>query len=135
MTGRVGGGVQGLLLHRPSRRDEHGAVTAETAVALPVLVLVAIAGLWLIAFGVAEIRVADAGREAARAAARGESASTVRALAGRVAPAGARVEVVEQGGHVVVTVSAPVRGPGGLLGFVPARTARGRAVAALEPAP
>ncbi len=41
--------------------------------ALPVLVLVTAALAWLVALGVAQVRVVDAARETARAIARGES--------------------------------------------------------------
>jgi hypothetical protein len=50
-----------------------------------------------------------------------------------VATRGAEISVVDEGETIVVTVSAPVRGPGGMFGFLPAYRARASAVAAQEP--
>ncbi len=116
------------------RRDEHGAVTAETAVALPVLVLIALALAWLVGLGVAQARVVDAARETARAVARGEVTDVAIDLGRRVAPDGADVQVSTEKGFVRVVVTAEVRGPGGLLGILPGFDARAEAVAAMEPA-
>lgn len=83
-------------------------VTAETAVVLPVLLLVlAGAVAALVAVG-AQLRCVDAAREGARSAARGETAAAVIAVAAREAPAGARVEVGNGADQVRVTVSAVV---------------------------
>jgi hypothetical protein len=114
------------------RADERGAVTAEAAVVLPVLVLVALGLAWVVALGVAEVRVADAAREAARALARGDPEAQGATLARQVAPGGARVLVTHGDGLVRVRVSAPVPGPGGVLGFLPSFTASADAVAAEE---
>jgi Flp pilus assembly protein TadG len=83
-------------------------VTAETAVVLPVL-LVVLAGAVaaIIAVG-AELRCVDAAREGARSAARGESVAAVTAVAARAAPAGAAVEIGGGADQVRVTVSADV---------------------------
>jgi Flp pilus assembly protein TadG len=89
-------------------------VTAETAVVLPVLLLVlAGAVAAMIAVG-AQLRCVDAAREGARSAARGDPAATVSAVASHVAPAGAVVAVRAGGDQVQVTVSALVRPLGGL---------------------
>lgn len=117
------------------RKDERGAVTAETAVALPVLVLLGLALAWLISLGVSQVRVVDAARETARALARGEDPGVARGLGLQVAPAGSEVWVSSAHGVVRVVVTSEVRGPGGLLGFVPGFEARAEAVAALEPVP
>lgn len=90
-------------------------VTAETAVALPVLVAVTLAMVWLLTVGVAQMKVTDAAREAARALARGESTEHAVDLARRAAP-GSTVSVTQTGGEVVVTVEGQVVAPGGLLG-------------------
>jgi Flp pilus assembly protein TadG len=83
-------------------------VTAETAVVLPVLLLVlAGAVAAMIAVG-AQLRCVDAAREGARSAARGDPASAVTALAAHVAPAGAAVEIRGGTDQVEVTVSADV---------------------------
>jgi len=115
------------------RRSECGAVTAETAVVLPVLVLLGIALAWLVSLGTSQVRVVDGAREAARAIARGEEVGTAVELGRRVAPAGAEFQVVTEEGVVRVRVTAQVRGPGGLLDLLPGFDARAEAVAALEP--
>jgi hypothetical protein len=78
------------------------------------------------------VRVVDAAREVARAAARGDVGSSAIALGHRVAPRGATISLREGGGQVVARVSAEVRGPGGLLGFVPAVHVHADAVAVSE---
>ena len=95
------------------RVRDRGAVTAEAALALPTLAVVAAALVALGHVGVAQLRCVDAARAAARLAARGESLSLVRARAEAAAPAGASV-VVRDGRQVVVRVTAPVALPFGL---------------------
>jgi Flp pilus assembly protein TadG len=105
-------------------------VTAETAVALPVLLLVlasAVAALMVVG---AELRCVDAAGEGVRAAARGEPAGAVRSLVTRAAPAGAHTTVVSRDGTVTVTVRAAVRP----LGSLPFRfTVTASATGELEP--
>ncbi|RLV48282.1 pilus assembly protein [Nocardioides mangrovicus] len=112
---------------------EMGTVTAEAALVLPALVLVAVALAWLVGLGVNHARAVDAAREAARVVARGESVGEGVRLARRVAPPGARIGVRAGSSWVVVDVSAPVRPPGGVLGGLGAVTVHARAVAATEP--
>ena len=114
------------------RRDETGAVTAEAAVVLPVLVLFALGLAWLVALGATQVRALDAARETARAVARGEDRQAGIGLGARVATAGAVISVTQEGDTVAVTVDAPVRGPGGLFALLPAYHARATAVAAAE---
>jgi hypothetical protein len=116
-----------------ARRDETGAVTAEAAVALPVLVLFTIGLVWLVALGATQVRALDAARETARAVARGEDRATSVGLGRRVATAGARISVRDEGATIVVSVDAPVLGPGGIFAFLPTYHARVDAVAAEEP--
>lgn len=111
------------------RRDERGAVTAETAVALPLLMVVTLAMVWMLGFGVTQMRATDAAREAARALARGDSPEQAVALAHRVAP-GARVQVVRSDDKVEVVVVADVAAPVGLDSL--GGSARGEAVALVE---
>lgn len=108
-------------------------MTAEAAVVLPVLVLVTVALAWLVSLGVAQARVVDASREAARALARGESRGTAVALARRVAPGGASVSTDASSTTVTSTVVAPVEGPGGVFAAFPTVRVRAEAVAAREP--
>jgi hypothetical protein len=107
-------------------------VTAETVMVLPVLVAVALALAWLLALASTQVRVVDAAREVARAAARDESRTEAVALGLRVAPAGSDIDVQVQGDTVVARVRATVRGPGGVLGLLPAVDVHAEAVAAME---
>ena len=88
--------------------SDEGSVTAETAVALPALVLVAVLAAWLLAAVAAEIRCVDAARIGARALARGESRSAAVAAAARAAPRGAGVVVTSAGGELTVEVRTVV---------------------------
>ena len=92
-------------------------VTAELAVAIPSVVLVLGMGLVAVHAAVDQIRCVDAARIAGRAAARGDDAARVRALAAESAPRGALVRVEEVGGRVRVTVSARTGGWGVLPGW------------------
>jgi Flp pilus assembly protein TadG len=103
-------------------------VTAELAAALPVLLLVLAVAVSAVALVGARIRLQDAAREVARAAARGDEAAG-RALAGADAP-GATVDV-RRNGAAVVAVAAQEVHP--LASWLPAVHLREQAVAALEP--
>lgn len=105
-------------------------MTAETALALPTMLAVLGLALWVLVAVHAQLRCTDAAAAAARAAARGEKVSTVRAVADRLAPAGAEVVVRTGANDVEVAVTARVR-PLGLP--LPPLQVRGRAVAAREP--
>jgi Flp pilus assembly protein TadG len=109
-------------------------VTAEMAAALPALVLVIVLALWVVAVGMAQLRVADAAREAARAAARGDDPAIVQELAEEAAPAGAIVTVSERDGVITVDVSAQIAPPVPFGDKLPALTVRADA-AALEESP
>jgi hypothetical protein len=96
-------------------------VTAELAVGLPALVLLLLAGLTAVLVVLTKLECVDAAREAARAAARGDSGVTA---GGRVAPRGATVSVGPDGDLVRVTVRAAVRPLGSHLpGFSVSATA------------
>lgn len=96
-------------------RGERGAVTAEAALAMPVLAAVTLALVWMLGLAVAQVRVTDAAREAARAVARGDPVEEATALA-RVAAPGAEVQIDAGGERVRVHVVRTVRPPGNLLG-------------------
>lgn len=115
------------------RRDEAGAVTAEAAVVIPMLLLVTIGLTWLVALGATHVLALDAARETARAVARGDDVDTGIDLGLRVAPPGARISVRDEGETILVTVEAPVRGPAGIFAFLPTHRVSARAVAAEEP--
>ena len=81
-------------------------VTAETAVVLPVLLVVLAGVVAAVVVVGAQLRCVDAAREGARAAARGEDTAAVTALARRAAPDGATVTV---GGDEEVRVAVSAR--------------------------
>lgn len=113
----------------PRRRDG-GMATAELAIALPTLVLLVAAALTAVSVATAQLRCVDAAREAARAAARGETAAVVRSLAERAGPDGSEVRVTSGGEEVEVTVSAIADPVGNLL---PSFRVHAVAVAMREP--
>jgi Flp pilus assembly protein TadG len=105
-------------------------ITAETAVVLPVLLLVLAGAVAAVTVVGAQLRCVDAAREGARAAARGEDAAVATALAGRAAPDGAVIAVSSGGEEVVVSVRARITP----LGPVPLEiTVAAEAVALREP--
>lgn len=106
---------------------DRGAVTAEAAMAIPVIVIFALALLWALMAASGQIRCVDAARAGARAAARSEPEAQVREAALSAAPERARVEVERAGQLWRVTVAAPAPGPGPL-----AVTLSAEAVAAAE---
>lgn len=107
---------------------DRGSVTAELAACLPVLVLVLALAVSAVSVVGLRIRVQDAAREAARAAARGDSAAA-RQLAQQYAP-GASLSLQTAGGQVLARVRARARL---LAGWLPSVTVEERAVAGLEP--
>lgn len=113
----------------PNRRDERGSVTAELAVAMPVLVLLLLAGLAAVNAVATKLRCVDAAREAARAQARGDEGLSAGR---RAAPDGAVVTVDGHGEVVRATVRAVVHPLGGRL---PGIGIEAFAVAAREPEP
>jgi Flp pilus assembly protein TadG len=105
-------------------------VTAETAVVLPVLLLVLAGVVAAVIVVGAQLRCVDAAREGARAAARGEDTAVVTALAGRAAPVGSVITVGGGAEEVRVAVTARIAP----LGPVPLRiTVSAEAVALREP--
>jgi hypothetical protein len=110
---------------RTSAGRDHGAVTVEAALALCTLAVFLAVAVGAIAAAGGSIRCVDAARELARLAARGEP-DRGRAVATRLAPAGARLALRTEGDLVVAEVSAELMQP------LPVRIG-GRAVAALEP--
>lgn len=111
---------------------DRGSATAETAVVLPVLLVVLAMAVWVLACVSGQLRCLDAAALAARAAARGDAADAVAEAARRIAPAGAVVSVRTSGEQVEVVVGARVRPGGGALSRLPGMQVSGRAVAANE---
>jgi hypothetical protein len=128
MVGRVSGGAQGQTPVAAVRRPplDAGAVTVEAALALCALTVFLAMALGALTAVAQTMRCTDAARELARLAARGEP-DRGRAIAARLAPSGAVLEVTQDGDTVTATVS--VRLVGSL-----AMSVSGRAVAALETA-
>lgn len=113
----------------PARRQrESGMVTAELAAALPVLMILLAVALSAIAVAGQQVRAADAAREAARAAARGDLEAG-RRLASVAAP-GSSLTISRDGGDVVAQVRLVVHPIGG---WLPGVTVVQHAVAAAEP--
>ena len=115
-----------------TRRSDRGAVTAELALALPTLLAVTTALVWLLSVGAAQVRTVDAAREAARAVARGDDPGAAVATGERVAPDGVTVTVTTEGDRVVARAAGQVPGPGGLFSFLPGASVSAEAVAAAE---
>ena len=107
-------------------------VTAETAVVLPVLLVVLAAAVWVLAAVAAQLRCVDAARVGARAAARGDNTAGVVAAATAVAPGGAEISVVRTGDEASVVVRAVVRPFGAVLSRLPGTPVAAHATAVLE---
>lgn len=114
----------------PRNPRDAGMVTAEAAVVLPVLVFVLAAALAAVSVVTAQMRCADAAREGARAAARGESDAAVRQIANSAAPSGSSISVARDADTATVEVRAGVEL---LPGLGPSIAVSDSATAALEP--
>jgi hypothetical protein len=88
------------------RERDRGFVTAESAVVLPVLVIVAMALVGALLAVIAQIQCVDAARAGARAAARQDPADAVVEVAREAAPRGAKVTLSREGELVRVAVVA-----------------------------
>ena len=110
-----------------SAAAERGSATVETAIGITAVVVtlaLCLAGIGAI---IGQLRCADAAREAARLAARGDGSAA--AVAADLAPAGASVEIGDDGDLVTVTVTAPA-----ISRLLPGITVRASAVSAVEEA-
>ncbi len=105
---------------------DRGSVTIEAAIGLATLALVLAACLAAIACLVAQVRCADAAREAARLVARGDDAGAAQAVAA-LAPGGAALRLSRSD---LVTATVSVAPAGGLL---PGVVISASASAAAEP--
>ncbi|WP_327316884.1 TadE family type IV pilus minor pilin [Streptomyces sp. NBC_01235] len=103
-------------------------MTAESAVALPVLAAFAMALVWGLLAMAVQIQCVDAARTGARAAARQDPADAVLKVTRETAPRGAEVTVSREGDQVRVVVVAK---PPVLRGMLPFEV-REEAVAAAE---
>lgn len=106
--------VRGTPLHRRGRSDR-GAVAAELAVALPVVVLVLLLGVGALTAASRQVALQDAAADAARLLGRGEDpASAARVVHGAVPGAGASFARVDD----LVCATATLRvGVGAVVSF------------------
>ena len=119
--------------HRRRTTDhQSGYATAETAVALPSLLLVLVMAVWVLAAVSAQLRCVDSARTAARSAARGDPLSVAAADGRRVAPAGAIVQISSRGTDVRVDVTVSLRPFGRSLQLLPPIRLTATATAARE---
>ncbi len=105
---------------------DRGSVTVEAALVLAVLMVVVAACLAGIGCVIAQLRCADAAREAARLAGRGDTNGAASAVAA-IAPAGAALTLRTQGDLVTATVTV-----GAVSGLLPGVTVRASSSAANE---
>lgn len=112
--------------------EDRGTATAELAVVLPAVVLLAASCVWAVAAAAAQLRCVDAAGTGARALARGETTAAVTRAVAEVAPAGAAVTIRRAGDLAVVEVRLTVRLPGPWPRAGPGLAVGDRAVAALE---
>lgn len=133
MVRPAGHGVGLVNGHRGPVRvtGDGGFVTAETAVALPALVLVLGVAIWGVSAVAARLSCLDAARLGARAAARGDALPVVRAITVDAAARSAVVTVHRDRELTRVTVTTRVRPPAGF--GVAAVRVRATATARTEP--
>lgn len=116
-----------------ARRGEGGAVTAEVAVVLPVLLAMLVFGVWMAGVVIENIRCIDAARDVARAVARGEPPQSAQQLVRRTAPVGATFSITRDGSDIQVTVAADVTPHWPLLAKLPPIKVKGQATIQPEP--
>lgn len=119
---------------RPGPPRDRGTATAELAVVLPAIVLLAVLGVWCVAAVAAHLRCVDAAGAGARALARGEPPAAVERVVVQAAPRGAVVTLGREGDLVVVEVRTTVRLPGPWSRAGPGIAVGDRAVAVAEDA-
>ncbi len=113
-------------------RRERGMVTAEAAIVIPLLLLVAVVCGWVVAIGAAQVRVIDAAREGARLAGRGEPPAVIEAAIERAGPDGTTAQVSPGADTVTVHVTAQIEPGAPLLDLLPAVTLDSSATSVLE---
>jgi Flp pilus assembly protein TadG len=117
---------------RPTR-NQRGAVTAEVAIALPVLLSLLFIGIWSVGVVIVNIRCIDAARDVARAVARGESLEAAQAIGRRTAPSNAAIDIKRAGPDIHVTVTATTHAKAPLLAALPAAPVTAEATLQSEP--
>ena len=105
---------------RHPKPSERGAVTAELAITLPVLLSLLLLGIWSIGLVILNIQCIDAARDVARAMARGEPPDQAKAIGHRTVPTGV-ITISREGPDIHVTVTAtPTHNPPLLSALAPA---------------
>jgi Flp pilus assembly protein TadG len=122
-----------MTTKRQKQGCERGMVTAEAALALMALVVVALGMVWAVTVVTQQARCMDAARDTARAVARGDTVAASRSEGRRSAPRGASIDVRIRGGIVTVDVSHDVRPRWRMLSTLPSVPVSARAVVAVEP--
>jgi Flp pilus assembly protein TadG len=93
------------------KRSDRGAVTAELAITLPVLLSLLMLGIWSIGLVILNLRCIDAARDVARAVARGEPPDRAQAIGHHTVPT-ATITITREGQDIQVTVTAtPAHNP------------------------
>lgn len=107
---------------RPAPRAasfDRGAVTAELAITLPVLLSLLLLGIWSIGLVILNVQCIDAARDVARAVARGEPPDQAKAIGHRTIPTGT-ITITREGSDIHVTVTAtPTHNPPLLASLAP----------------
>jgi Flp pilus assembly protein TadG len=114
------------------RRDQHGMVTAEAALVLPIVAAFAMAMIFLMSIALTKVSTVDAARDAARALARGEEETSAVDQAMATAPRGAQIGIEQGADTVTVTVRAETRSPEWLLLPMPPVTIESTSTVTLE---
>jgi len=115
------GGVGGRWRVGPLRATAHydeGMVLLETALSIPLLLVVTVALAWALSVATASLSLGDAARAAARDIARGESVEDSIARVASTVP-GAHASVEDDGDVAVVVVTEDVRAAIPLLSGIP----------------
>ncbi len=116
------------MSHTTSQR---GAVTTETALALPFLLTLVLAGIWCIGLITTHLQCIDASRDIARALARGDTPADLQSLIHQLTPPTATV-TYQTTPTIQVTVKAT---PRPFLPFLPTPTQSAQATLHPEPTP
>lgn len=83
---------------------------------IPVLVVLMLILVWIVSLGIAQVRLVDASREAARMAARGDSSSESVRMAKKIAPDGTRITIDDAAGVTQVRADLTVHADLPLIG-------------------
>ena len=113
------------------RGEQRGSVVVEIALAIPALVAVVVALVWVISMGATYVRALDAAQTAARELARGTAADAVGVGVERSLP-GAQLAITPEGEFIRTEVSREVAVPVPVLRGIQV-TIRADAVALREP--